>query len=695
MTEDEARHVLLLQSRESAMADAMWSAEDRSWATRQAVATVGEGATPERFVVARAVVALQRLLPRDRAALRWLSRRGWHPAWVGLAMVLAFAAGVLADQLGPPQRVNLLAPAVWAVVVWNLLVYLGLLLPLPTLGLRDAIARLGSRHDDSASALWLRHGAALMGERAALVLHAAAAALALGLVASLYLRGLVLDYRAGWQSTFLDAAAVQQTLKWLLAPAAWFTGIAVPDVAPLRVGPGGDASASAAPWIHLYAATLLLVVALPRCLLALRAGWRAGRQSSHFPLPLDGPYFAALHPLMRPGLPRTVALLWLPGPTSAMLFGCQLRAIDQPQTLLRSDEGDELELRPAPPALSHALVPMTTVNTTPWWARWRRVADPMDALRAQTDAVLLVTTPGAPHPPWLATLGRPVVVLVDGAVTEPEQLSLHDLAEGWLADGRLMRALQAALPDDPRLPRLAAAWTARQQERFDGVVTELADTLARLACQREHVAEEGLMGPRAIAAEAARQALLAALDSEWRASGERLALHLGLPAPADDGQQAVPAAAAALRARVGEGKASVVGGMLGGALMGLKADLLAGGLTMGAGAVAGGVIGAIGAAGAARGLNAARGTERSFVAWNDEALAAITQALLQRALVMAYEQAAERAHARLLPALAERQAAMAALWRPRAARGEEAGDAQVLAARLRQPLADAMRQALT
>ena len=41
--------------------------------------------------------------------------------------------------------------------------------------------------------------------RAETALHAGAAALALGLVAGLYVRGLVLDYRAGWESTFLDA----------------------------------------------------------------------------------------------------------------------------------------------------------------------------------------------------------------------------------------------------------------------------------------------------------------------------------------------------------------------------------------------------------------------------------------------------------------------------------------------------------
>ncbi len=97
---------------------------------------------------------------------------------------------------------------------------------------------------------------------AALLLHLAAAALALGLVAGLYLRGLVLDFRAGWQSTFLDAATVRAVLATLLAPAVALTGIAVPDAAALealRVGPDRAATAAAAPWIHLYAAMLAAV----------------------------------------------------------------------------------------------------------------------------------------------------------------------------------------------------------------------------------------------------------------------------------------------------------------------------------------------------------------------------------------------------------------------------------------------------
>ena len=755
MTEDEARRVLLLQAVETTTAAAPapgrvpsgpWAADDRHWATQQAVATVGEDASPEGFVVARAVIAMQRLLPRDSAAQRWLSRRGWHPAWVVLALLLGLVAGVLADQLGPPQRVNLLAPAVWVVVVWNLVVYVVMWVPLPTGGVRLWLAGLGLRGPGgggapaAAGALWAEHAASLMTHRAALVLHSAAAALAMGLVAGLYLRGLVLDYRAGWQSTFLDAAGVQQVLGWLLAPASALTGIAVPDIAPLRLAPGADASATAAPWIHLYAATLALAVIVPRCVLALWAAGRASAQARRFPLALDTPYFEGLHPLMRPGRSNVLCLLWL-APAEATppaLFGMPPGAWPDggaALTVLRSEQNDELQLLPVPAGLTTMTALAGPAAPVPWWTPgwvrqwtpWRRgPADPLPALREQVAAVLLVTPPGAPRPAWLARLGRPVVLLVDGPVVASAvadaaaaTVGLHQRADGWLPEGRLLQALAAVLDDDPRLRRLADAWTTRQAARFDAVVAELGRTLAELACTHEALADDGALLSRSGQANAAREKLFQGVEVELHAHAERLHVLLGgnresfaLTVTAGNAAGAAGAAGAsgmsvlsglsglsgndraALRSRVGEGRAALMGGVLSGALAGLKADLLSGGLTMGVGAVAGAVVGGLASAGAARGLNLVRGTDRSFVAWDEAALARITEALLQRALVAAHGLPPETAAQRLAPALAGQQAALATLWRARRRQFNNAGEAQALAPVLQAPLADTLVQAL-
>lgn len=301
--EAAARRVLLLQAFETgSAADPLWTGEDARWATRVARETVPADAGALRFLDERAQHALQRLQPRDAGLRRLLARRGWRWWWLPAALLLGWAVGVSIDIFGGGQRINLLAPTVWAVVAWNLLVYASLLLPRPR-RLPAWLARRLAGHGSGVPAklkfqqAWAQHAAPLLLARAALLLHAIAAAVALGLISGLYLRGLVLDYRAGWQSTFLDASQLRLFLSAALGPAIAATGIALPDAASLqtmRVGPDGAATASAAPWIHLYATTLALFVLLPRGLLmawaALRAVWLARRLA----LPLNEPYFQRL-----------------------------------------------------------------------------------------------------------------------------------------------------------------------------------------------------------------------------------------------------------------------------------------------------------------------------------------------------------------------------------------------------------------
>ena len=91
-----------------------------------------------------------------------------------------------------------------------------------------------------------------------------------------YLRGLVLDYQAGWESTFLTAEQAHALLRVAYGPASLLTGIPVPDAAHLAAirWPGAPGGESAAPWIHLLAATAFLFVVLPRLALALGASRR-------------------------------------------------------------------------------------------------------------------------------------------------------------------------------------------------------------------------------------------------------------------------------------------------------------------------------------------------------------------------------------------------------------------------------------
>ena len=273
MEEAAAGEVLLLRAYEHT-GFAPWTEADRAWASRAALSAVGSEAPGEQFLAARAQLALRRLEPLDPPLARWRALRPRRIEGLLVVMALGFAAGLLLDRIGSAQRINLLAPPVWALIAWNLAVYgwLGvqaLFAPASAGRLRQAVvARLqrwrarGLEGEGGSTAVWKAfaadwalHGLPLNTARVALALHLGAAALALGVLAGMYLRGLVLDYRVGWESTFLDAATVRSLLSTLLAPASAASGLTVPDVAgvqALRVPAGAAPTASAAPWIHLY-----------------------------------------------------------------------------------------------------------------------------------------------------------------------------------------------------------------------------------------------------------------------------------------------------------------------------------------------------------------------------------------------------------------------------------------------------------
>jgi hypothetical protein len=172
-------------------------------------------------------------------------------------------------------------------------------------------------------ALWTGAAAPLMMRRAAVLLHVAAIAFALGLLAGLYARALVLDYRFGWQSTLLSPPQVHGLLATLLAPASALTGIAVPGpdaVAALRTDASGQPlggavaapPASSVPWLHLMVATLAWAVGVPRLLLALHAAWQERRAARRMPWPVHDAYARRLLRARRSGVAANAAVQVLP-----------------------------------------------------------------------------------------------------------------------------------------------------------------------------------------------------------------------------------------------------------------------------------------------------------------------------------------------------------------------------------------------
>ncbi len=338
--EDAALDVTALRAIESTdRAAALWTDADRDWASRAAAETVGATAAPEDFLATRARLALDRLGERFRPLRRAVAALRWRP-WVGGAVVgAAFVAGVAIDQVGGGQRINLLAPPLFGLLLWNLAVYTALALgfvvrygdaaqpgPLRRLLARIAGGRARPGRGDLAEAVgrfaadWARLSAPLYSARTARILHVAAALFAAGVVAGLYLRGIAFEYRASWESTFLAAANVRALLAAALAPGALVTGIPVPSLAEVEAI-RAPAAENAGRWLHLMAATVALAVILPRLALALAAGLVERYRATRLPLALDEPYFARLLRGFRGGPVRVQVVPYSYTPPAAAAAG--------------------------------------------------------------------------------------------------------------------------------------------------------------------------------------------------------------------------------------------------------------------------------------------------------------------------------------------------------------------------------------
>jgi len=302
-----------------------WTDADRAWASRAAAEVVGADAPPAQFVGRRAQLALERLAQRGHPVARLAGAWRWR-GWVGSVIIAAaFVVGAAADAVGGVHRINVLHSPVLPLLVWNLAVYAvlaaGFVVRYGEPGapgpLRRAVAWIAgvTRHprgaaaadtDSAARALaafatdWTARATPLYAARAARILHAAAAALALGVIAGLYVRGLVFEYRATWESTFLDAPAVRAILAAAYWPGARLLGVAVPDAAQIAAI-RAPASENAALWLHLMAATLLMVVIVPRVALAAGVALVERHRAEHLSDDLGDPYFARLLRGFRPG----------------------------------------------------------------------------------------------------------------------------------------------------------------------------------------------------------------------------------------------------------------------------------------------------------------------------------------------------------------------------------------------------------
>ncbi|MES2164768.1 MAG: DUF2868 domain-containing protein [Pseudomonadota bacterium] len=319
MNEHTARDVVLVRAIETADQNKeILSDDDRMYASRsarelaqwQASGKQAE-ATVDDFLQQRSELLLKRIAERTPAFAAFAKQRHRWKAFSLALPIIALLLGAGLDRITDPHRVDLLSAPLLLIIAWNLLVYLCMLawLLMPARGPAWSMAWLTRKPGLprklpsllastllSFSAEWTQLSATLTAARLSRTIHLSAAMFAIGALASLYARGLWSQYAAGWESTFLDASQVHALLSILFAPAVaifHLQDFSLAEVAALRF-PQTTAADGGARWVHLYAATMLLLVVLPRLLLAALGNWRAARWAQRFPLDLEQPYFRKL-----------------------------------------------------------------------------------------------------------------------------------------------------------------------------------------------------------------------------------------------------------------------------------------------------------------------------------------------------------------------------------------------------------------
>lgn len=362
MNEQTARDVVLVRAIETAdQKKEILSDDDRIYASRSArelaqwrAADRKTDVTGDDFLQQRAEQILKRLTERTPALANFVKRRDPLSALSLALPVIALLLGAGLDRITDPHRVDLLSAPLLLIIGWNLLVYLGLLVWLfipshPRALRRVSVPRKMPQVLSTAlldfTREWSQLSLKLRSARLSRTVHLSAAMFAVGALVSLYARGLLSQYAAGWESTFLDARQVHGLLSFLFAPVValfQLQGFSLTEIEALRF-PQTTAAAGGARWVHLYAATILLLVVIPRLLLSLTGQWRATLLARRFPLDLDQPYFRKLSDFM--GMAQGGMLRVLPysfavdeerhrglGQIAIMLFGEQGRVMLRPST---------------------------------------------------------------------------------------------------------------------------------------------------------------------------------------------------------------------------------------------------------------------------------------------------------------------------------------------------------------------------
>jgi hypothetical protein len=713
LDEADARRLLLAQAVEAGDPHGkLMSPVERDALETAALAAsreAGANALPEprRYLLERASRILAHLENRHPRLAALQKESAWQPVLaLGLPLV-ALLMGAGLDRIGNPKQVNMLSPPLLVFLLWNVVIYLGLLAaPLlalaragrgrPLDALQQSLAtgnlagRLkGSLHNSVATQFrlrWWRAAGRMESWRLQKVLHSSAAAWAIGVALSIAIGGLVREYRVGWESTLLELPQVHAILRTVFAPVVALLPLepfSLADLQRMHFGSGVEvARDEARRWVMLYIALLMIVVVVPRALLAAYAGWRQRRASRAIRVDLRDPYFVEVMARVSPARVR-VALL-APDEAAGAIVRRVLREAspfpDQeagtPWVVLETPRGDVLQVIEAAPATRTALVTAPPPQR-PWWARWpgvdegedtRETLDPDVGTAAWGDVVLLAVRTEADLQAAAAQLGgrpRGIVLLADAGADDiaalrasaerlglrGELLSLAECAACWPLEPPLRSALLAAVAAHQRAgtERLLQAWHDRHQARWLAAAKAMADALTQAARDAEDVQAAPLSLRRILspgeressqhAREEAKAAVLKRLDVSLAESDRVLRQLHGLP-PASSSAFGPNAAGGRdgflVRDTVDAPQAGMAGAASG-AAAGATVDLLTGGLTLGAAAALGALLGGTGALTAAIWKNRATAAGQAQVQLGDEMLQTIAELLVLRYLALIHE----------------------------------------------------------
>ena len=232
-----------------------------------------------------------------------------------------------------------------------------------------------------------------------------------------------------------------------------------------------------------------------------------------------------------------------------------------------------------------------------------------------------------------------------------EVLALDAFTRCWVHE-RVFYAAVGKLIDTPKAAgytRLLAAWETAQKARFQEAMQLTARQLLAAVQDRQPIPPEkhSLLKAALQATGLRKNGQLQRQDQAMSALLERL--NTGIASTTrglltlhrlDPGEAARINTRVrenfSIRAPIDQAQAGLLGAVLSGAATGLSADLLAGGLTLGAGALLGSVVGALTFAGAAWGFNSTTDRNQPTVEFSDEFLRTFLQACVLRYLTVAH-----------------------------------------------------------